>query len=278
MAAKSFSISFDQATDTPLKIVPKNTWVKINNFKNPCRLLEISPQSLTLDVRNEPETLTLHAGQNIKIQLLNIAEEKEKPFELHVTIFYINDSECLCQIPLFVNNEQILVDKIILEIQKNEIGIKNNSARKNKSADSDENAAPLIPTDENIAPILNNLIAMLPNETKGTDEHVTASKLTFPSFLMTLIIFLMLRKKMSRKKNTKKKALLPASGLLSIHWHCFVIPLSINFCLIILPIHIRKKPKKLKLNSLILTRSIKTNLSVMLLITQQEKMPAKRKK
>ena len=178
MAAKSFSISFDQATDTPLKIVPKNTWVKINNFKNPCRLLEISPQSLTLDVRNEPETLTLHAGQNIKIQLLNIAEEKEKPFELHVTIFYINDSECLCQIPLFVNNEQTLVDKIILEIQKNEIGIKNNSARKNKSADSDENAAPLIPTDENIAPILNNLIAMLPNETKGTDEHVTASQIT----------------------------------------------------------------------------------------------------
>ncbi len=178
MAAKSFSISFDQAADTPLKIVPKNTWVKINNFKNPCRLLEISPQSLTLDVTSEPETLSLHAGQNIKIQILNIAEEKEKPFELRVTIFYINDSECLCQIPLFVNNEQILVDKIILEIQKNEIGIKNNSVRKNKNADHDENAAPLIPTDENIAPILNNLIAMLPNETKGTEEHVTASQIT----------------------------------------------------------------------------------------------------
>lgn len=179
MAAKSFSISFDQATDTPLKIVPKNTWVRINNFKNPCRLLEISPQSLTLDVRNEPETLTLHAGQNIKIQILNISEEKEKPFELRVTIFYINDTECLCQIPLFVNNEQILVDKIILEIQKNEIGIKNNAARRNRNTDKDDNAAPLIPTDENIAPILNNLIAMLPNETSGdAEDRVTANQIT----------------------------------------------------------------------------------------------------
>ena len=92
MAAKSFSISFDQATDTPLKIVPKNTWVKINNFKNPCRLLEISPQSLTLDVRNEPETLTLHAGQNIKIQLLNIAEEKEEPFAKFLYLSTMNKS------------------------------------------------------------------------------------------------------------------------------------------------------------------------------------------
>ncbi len=122
MAKQSYSISFEQATDTPLKILPKNTWVKINNFKNPCRLLEISAQSLTIDVKSEPETLTLHAGQSIKVQILNFSNEN--PFELQVTIFYINDSECLCQIPLFIDNEQILVDKIILEIQKNEIGVK----------------------------------------------------------------------------------------------------------------------------------------------------------
>lgn len=181
MATKSFSISFEQAADnTPLKILPKNTWVKINTFKNPCRLLEISAQSLTIDVKSEPETRTLHAGQRIKVQILNISEEK--PFELQVTIFYINDEECLCQIPLYVNNEQILVDKIILEIQKNEIGVKktpnsSRSAQKSDNADAHEN--PVIPTDENIAPILNNLIAMLPDETKDNkEEQVTASILT----------------------------------------------------------------------------------------------------
>lgn len=178
--AKSYSISFEQAAvDTPLKILPKNTWVKINNFKNPCRLLEISAQSLTIDVKSEPETLALHAGQRIKVQLLNISEEK--PFELLVTIFHINDEECLCQIPLYVNNEQILVDKIILEIQKNEIGVKKtpNSARTAKKSDNNEEQPPLVPTDENIAPILNNLIAMLPDETKDNkEEQVTANKLT----------------------------------------------------------------------------------------------------
>lgn len=178
--AKSYSISFEQAADTPLKILPKNTWVKINNFKNPCRLLEISAQSLTIDVKSEPETLTLHAGQRIKVQLLNISEEK--PFELLVTIFHINDEECLCQIPLYVNNEQILVDKIILEIQKNEIGVKKtpSSSRTAKNSDNPEDQAPAMAlNDESIAPILNNLIAMLPNETKDNkEEQVTASKLT----------------------------------------------------------------------------------------------------
>lgn len=179
--AKSYSISFDQTeNDAPLKILPKNTWVKINNFKNPCRLLEISAQSLTIDVKSEPETLALHAGQRIKVQIINISEEK--PFELQVTIFHINDEECLCQIPLYVNNEQILVDKIILEIQKNEIAVKKtpSSSRTGKKSDKpDDQTGPVIPTDENIAPILNNLIAMLPNETKDNkEEQVTASILT----------------------------------------------------------------------------------------------------
>lgn len=179
MAKQNYSISFDQAADTPLKILPKNTWVKINSFKNPCRLLEISVQSLTIDVKSEPETLTLHAGQSIKVQILNISEEK--PFELHVTIFYINDSECLCQIPLYVNNEQILVDKIILEIQKNEIGVSKAPAasRHSKNADNSEERSGTVPTDEDMAPILNNLIAMLPDETKGNkEEQITASQLT----------------------------------------------------------------------------------------------------
>lgn len=181
MAKKSYTISFDQAADDePLKILPKNTWVKINNFKNPCRLLEICAQSLTIDVKSEPETLTLHAGQSIKIQILNISEEK--PFELQVTIFHINDEECLCQIPLYVSNEEILIDKIILEIQKNEIGANKapNAPHTAKYTDgSQDEAAPFVPTDENIAPILNNLIAMLPEETKeDKEEHVTASQLT----------------------------------------------------------------------------------------------------
>lgn len=181
MATEGFSISFEQPqNNAPLKIIPKNTWVKINDFKNPCRLMEISAQSLTIDVKNEPKTLSLHAGQSITVQILNISEEK--PFELQVTIFHINDEECLCQIPLYVNNEQILVDKIILEIQKNEIGVSKNpnssrSAKKSDNADTPEN--PAIPTDENIAPILNNLIAMLPDETKdNNEEHVTACVLT----------------------------------------------------------------------------------------------------
>lgn len=181
MAKKSYTISFDQAADDkPLKILPKNTWVKINNFKNPCRLLEICAQSLTIDVKSEPETLTLHAGQNIKVEILNISEEK--PFILEVTIFHIDDEECLCQIPLYFNDEEILIDKIILEIQKNEIG--GNKApnaphsAKHASGSQDE-AAPFVPTDENIAPILNNLIAMLPDETKeDKEEHVTANQLT----------------------------------------------------------------------------------------------------
>lgn len=175
MAKHSYSISFDQAADTPLKISPKNTWVKINNFKNPCRLLEISAQSMTIDVKSEPETLTLHAGQRIKVQILNISNDK--PFELQVTIFYINDSECLCQIPLFVDNEQILVDKIILEIQKNEIGVKKTPVASNP--DHPEEPSMAVPTDEDMAPILNNLIAMLPDETKGNkEEQVAASQLT----------------------------------------------------------------------------------------------------
>ncbi len=178
MAKQSYSISFEQATDTPLKILPKNTWVKINNFKNPCRLLEISAQSLTIDVKSEPETLTLHAGQSIKVQILNFSNEN--PFELQVTIFYINDSECLCQIPLFIDNEQILVDKIILEIQKNEIGVKKAPVppRAGKNPDSPEERSGSVPTDEDMAPILNNLIAMLPDETKDNkEEQVTASQL-----------------------------------------------------------------------------------------------------
>lgn len=178
MAKQSYSISFEQATDTPLKILPKNTWVKINNFKNPCRLLEISAQSLTIDVKSEPETLTLHAGQSIKVQILNISNDN--PFELQVTIFYINDSECLCQIPLFIDNEQILVDKIILEIQKNEIGVSKAPAasRHRKNTDNAEERTGTVPTDEDMAPILNNLIAMLPDETKDNkEEQVTASQL-----------------------------------------------------------------------------------------------------
>ena len=100
----------------PLKISPKNTWVKINTFDTPCRLLEISTQSLNIEIKNLPEASTMQAGNNIKIQVLNASGED--PLVLHVTIFHINDTECLCQVPLYVDSEQILLDKIVLEIQK----------------------------------------------------------------------------------------------------------------------------------------------------------------
>ena len=153
----------------PLKISPKNTWVKINTFDTPCRLLEISTQSLNIEIKNLPEASTMQAGNNIKIQVLNASGED--PLVLHVTIFHINDTECLCQVPLYVDSEQILLDKIVLEIQKNEIGDKHFSsfARNN---DNSDNAAEqnynVATSDEDIASILNNLVAMLPNETKDS--------------------------------------------------------------------------------------------------------------
>lgn len=172
MAKKGFSIKYEQTTDMPLKISPKNTWVKINTFDTPCRLLEISTQSLNIEIKNLPEASTMQAGNNIKIQVLNASGED--PLVLHVTIFHINDTECLCQVPLYVDSEQILLDKIVLEIQKNEIGDKHFSsfARNN---DNSDNAAEqnynVATSDEDIASILNNLVAMLPNETKDSEEE-----------------------------------------------------------------------------------------------------------
>ena len=66
------------------------------------------------------------------------------------------------------------MDKIVLEIQKNEIGDKHFSsfARNN---DNSDNAAEqnynVATSDEDIASILNNLVAMLPNETKDSEEE-----------------------------------------------------------------------------------------------------------
>ena len=174
MAKKGFSIKYEQTTDMPLKISPKNTWVKINTFDTPCRLLEISTQSLNIEIKNLPEASTMQAGNNIKIQVLNASGED--PLVLHVTIFHINDTECLCQVPLYVDSEQILLDKIVLEIQKNEIGDKHFSsfARNN---DNSDNAAEqnynVATSDEDIASILNNLVAMLPNETKDRKKEET---------------------------------------------------------------------------------------------------------
>lgn len=172
MAKKGFSIKYEQTTDMPLKISPKNTWVKINTFDTPCRLLEISTQSLNIEIKNLPEAITLQAGNNIKIQVLNASGED--PLELHVTIFHINDTECFCQVPLYVDSEQILLDKIVLEIQKNEIGDKHFSSFARNNDNSDNAAEPnynVATSDEDIASILNNLVAMLPDETKDSEEE-----------------------------------------------------------------------------------------------------------
>lgn len=179
MGKDPFSLKYEQS-ETPLKILPKNAWVKICGFKNPCRVIEISMQSITLDITNHPEVKKLQAGQNISLHFLDISGENS--LEIMVTIFHIGTAECLCQIPLYINNEQILVDKIILEIQKNEIKEKNfSSSIQNKDTNflSTEKNFCSIPSDKDMACILNNLVAMLPDETKNNEEDkVTALSLT----------------------------------------------------------------------------------------------------
>lgn len=179
MGKDPFSIKYEQS-ETPLKILPKNAWVKICGFKNPCRVIEISMQNITLDITNHPEMQKLQAGQNISLHFLDISGENS--LEITVTIFHIGTTECLCQIPLYINNEQILVDKIILEIQKNEIKEKNfSSSIQNKDTNflSTEKNFCSIPSDQDMVCILNNLVAMLPDETKNNEEDkVTALSLT----------------------------------------------------------------------------------------------------
>ncbi len=179
MDENGYTIKFEQS-NTPLKIMPKNTWMKINGFSSPCRVLEVSMQSITLDISNQPEAKTLQAGKNIVLHFLGVSGENE--LELTVTVFRIEEDKCICQIPLYVDNEQILIDKIILEIQKNEIREKNFvSSIQNKEAHPRcglKNFCP-IQSDEDMAPILQNLVAMLPDETKNSEEdRVTAHALT----------------------------------------------------------------------------------------------------
>ncbi len=178
MENNRFSIKY-QESETPLKVLPKNAWVKIYGFKNPCRVLEVSMQSITLDIANNPEAKNLQTGQNILLHFLDISGEN--CLEISVTVFRIDSRECLCQIPLYVNNEQALIDKLILEMQKNEIKEKNfSSSIQNKdNASSAEKNSCSIPSEKDMASILNNLVAMLPDETQNSeDEKVTAQTLT----------------------------------------------------------------------------------------------------
>lgn len=179
MDETGYTIKFEQS-NTPLKILPKNTWMKISGFSAPCRVLEVTMQSITLDIANQPEAQMLQAGKNISLHFLGVSGENE--LELTVTVFRIEEDKCICQIPLYVSNEQILIDKIILEIQKNEIREKNfASSIQNKdgyACQGFKNFCP-IQSDEDMAPILHNLVAMLPDETKNSEEdRVTAHALT----------------------------------------------------------------------------------------------------
>lgn len=180
METDGLSIKFEQS-NAPLRIFPRNTWVKVNEFSSPYRILEISTEYLILDLQNHSEAKMFQAGKKLNLHLLSFSGENS--LELNVIIFKIDDSKCYCQLPIYISNEQILLDKIILEIQKNEIEEKKVSSQVQQrhsavSANSAENAC-AVSSEENMASILNNLVAMLPEETKDDKENqVVASSLT----------------------------------------------------------------------------------------------------
>lgn len=164
MLKGDFSINFEQSK-TPLKITPNNAWVRIDGFKNPFQVTELSFQTIKLNLNNQPEAKQLQVGQLIRLYFLDNLGELS--FETDLRIFSISQDNCICQIPLYVTNEQILFDKLILEIQKNEIKDKkfiNHLHSKNSNENSQELNYCVIKTDEEINAILTDLVSRIPQD------------------------------------------------------------------------------------------------------------------
>ena len=118
MLKGDLSINFEQSK-APLKVTPKNTWVRIDGFKNPFQLIELTFQTIKININNHPEANLLKSGKQIRLYFLDTLGELT--FETDLRILSVSKDTCLCQIPLYVTTEQVLFDKLILEVQKNEI-------------------------------------------------------------------------------------------------------------------------------------------------------------
>lgn len=170
MLKGDLSINFEHSK-APLKVTPSNTWVRIDGFKNPFQLIELTFQTIKIKITNHPEATMLQSGKQIRLYFLDTLGELT--FETDLRILSVSKDTCLCQIPLYVTTEQVLFDKLILEVQKNEIDEKKLITHLNSSnqAQSTELNYCVIKTEEELNEILNELVAQLPLEENVREEE-----------------------------------------------------------------------------------------------------------
>lgn len=113
------SINTDDLDRKAYRAVPKNLWVYLDGDNTPHKVHNISFSGVCFEVNKLEKNKELTPGALITIYLFS--ELHDEIITLSAQAMRIDEGLCSCFFPIIVDRDQTMLDKIIIEIQKNNI-------------------------------------------------------------------------------------------------------------------------------------------------------------
>lgn len=117
--ANDLTVKSDNLNRKAYRAHPKELWVYLENDKKPHKVHNISTAGICFEFNSTEEQKNIRTGQSLVLHLSS--DMHDDMLRMSVQIIRMGQDTCSCFFPVLPLNNETVLDKLILEMQKNEI-------------------------------------------------------------------------------------------------------------------------------------------------------------